>query len=562
MPRASGNKHELKVGGRTITISNPDKLMYPVARVTKAQVIDYYARVSRWLLPHLKDRPVTLKRYPEGVSGEHFYEKDAPAWTPEWVRTHPVPRRAGGPDIRYIIIDDLPTLVWCANLANLEIHPSLHRAPALDTPTLMVFDLDPGEGADILTCARVAFLLRDVLERLKLKSFAKVSGSKGIQICVPLNTPITYEVTQPFARTVAELLAREHPQLIVSDMSRAVRKRRVFIDWSQNADHKTTAGVYSLRAKRQHPFVSAPVAWDELESAVAEKDSGTLYFNPEAALVRLAKIGDLFAPVLKLKQKLPEAFIDQLAPGARKPVPKSLREYRSRRDFSATEEPAPAPPRRSRQGGRRRFVIQKHAASHLHYDFRLEMHDVLKSWAVPKGVPWKRDEKRLAQATEDHPIEYLDFEGTIPKGQYGGGTVMVWDIGTWELIEGNYYKGRLQIYLTGRKLKGEWLLVKEGGREDRRWSLIKTGASARPVSAKRDDESALTGRTMEQIANANDRQWQSNRAFPELDSLPQAPNSSSPCSQYLRRNSRRASRGAMRSNGMVTARSRCATTSA
>jgi bifunctional non-homologous end joining protein LigD len=502
-------RHELKVGGRTIAISNPDKLMYPAAGFTKAQVIDYHIRVSRWLLPHLKARPVTMKRYPDGVGTEHFYEKDAPSWTPEWVRTFPVPRRGGGPPIRYIILDDLPTLVWAANLANLEIHPFLHRVPAIDTPTLIAFDLDPGEGADVLTCARVAFLLRDVLDRLKLKSFVKVSGSKGLQIYVPLNTPVTYELTQPFARTVAELLARQHPQLIVSDMSKALRKRKVFIDWSQNADHKTTISVYSLRAKRQHPFVSMPVSWEELEAALEAKDSGALYFNPEAALNRLAEKGDLFAGVLKMKQKLPQAFVEQLAPSARKPEPPRA-------------EPAPAGPRRSRQGSRRRFVVQKHAASHLHYDFRLEMHGVLKSWAVPKGVPYKAGEKRLAQATEDHPIEYLDFEGTIPKGQYGGGTVMVWDIGTWELIEGNYYKGRLHFHLEGRKLKGEWLLVKEGAGDDRRWSLIKTGTSMRPISAKCDDESALTARTMAEIADANDRQWQSNRAFPELDKLPNA----------------------------------------
>ena len=515
-------KRDLKVGGRTVTISNPDKVMYPGAGFTKAQVIDYYVRVSRWLLPHLRHRPVTLKRYPDGVTGEHFYEKDAPSFTPDWVRTFPVPRRGGGEPIRYILIDDLATLVWCANLANLEIHPFLHRAPEIDAPTFITFDLDPGEGADVLTCARVAFLLRDVLERLQLESFVKVSGSKGLQIYVPLNTSVTYAVTQPFARTLAGLLEREHPALIVSDMSKAVRKRKVFIDWSQNADHKTTIGVYSLRAKREYPFVSAPVTWEELRSALDHKDSGALYFNPEATLERMAESGDLFAAVLKLRQQLPPAFTDQVAPAAKKPSPRSLEKYGAKRDFAVTAEPAPAPPRRSRQGSRRRFVIQKHAASHLHYDFRLEMHDVLKSWAVPKGVPYTVDERRLAQETEDHPIEYLDFEGTIPKGQYGGGTVLVWDIGTWELIDGNYYKGRLHFHLAGRKLKGDWLLVKDKAhREDKRWYLIKAEASARP-SAKRDDESALTGRTMQQIAEANDRQRQSNRDFPELDKLPQA----------------------------------------
>lgn len=326
-----GSRHELKVGARTLTISNPDKLMYPAARFTKAQVIDYYARVSRWVLPHLKGRPVTLKRYPDGVTGTHFYEKDAPSYTPDWVKTFPVPRRGGGSDIRYVLIDDLPTLVWCANLANLELHPFLHRAPGIQKPTLIAFDLDPGEGADILSCGRVAILLRELLDRLQLQSFVKVSGSKGLQIYVPLNTPVTYEVTQPFARTLAELLERQQPKLVISDMATARRKGKVFIDWSQNADHKTTVSVYSLRAKRTDPFVSAPLSWDELEAALDGKAADALAFSPEAALARLASSGDLFAPVLKLKQTLPETFIEQLTPARPQPAPKPLSEYKRRR---------------------------------------------------------------------------------------------------------------------------------------------------------------------------------------------------------------------------------------
>ena len=177
---ASPKKQDVEIEGRKITVSNLEKVLYP-AGFTKGQVIDYYIRVSRFLLPHLKDRPVTLKRYPDGINAQHFYEKDAPKFTPAWVKTFPVPRRGGGTDIRYILINDLPTLVWCANLANLEVHPFLHHVPAIDSPTQVVFDLDPGEGVDVLACAEVAFLLKDVLERMKLKSFAKVSGSKGMK---------------------------------------------------------------------------------------------------------------------------------------------------------------------------------------------------------------------------------------------------------------------------------------------------------------------------------------------------------------------------------------------
>jgi bifunctional non-homologous end joining protein LigD len=511
-------KQELAIDGRKIPVTNLDKVLYPAAHFTKGQVIDYYIRVAEFILPHLRDHPVTLKRFPNGAGAEFFYEKDAPRFTPAWVRTHPVPRRERpGSDINYIVIDDVATLVWLANLANLEIHPFLHRVPHLDRPAAVVFDLDPGEGMNVLDCARVAFLVRDLLADLELKTFAKVSGSKGLQIYVPLNvSTATYAVTQPFAKTVAELMEERHPELVVSKMAKTRRKGRIFIDWSQNSDFKTTVAVYSLRAKSPKPFVSMPVTWEDLEAAVKSNDEKQLYFRPDAALERLKQSGDLFAPVLSLKQKLPKKFVQQIESAttkARDAVPASLSEYRRKRDFSKTKEPAPGPVRRSSQGSARRFVIQKHAASHLHYDFRLEMHDTLKSWAVPKGPPFKQGEKRLAMPTEDHPISYLDFEGTIPKGQYGGGTVMVWDIGTYELMEGNYYKGYLHFFLSGKKLKGEWQLIRgrtpDGSRQV--WYLGKITSSMRPISKKKDDESAITGRSMEEIRTAADSVWQSNR---------------------------------------------------
>lgn len=246
----------LTIEGREVPVTNLEKVLYPGRRFTKALVIDYYIRVAPYLLPHIRDRPVTLKRFPDGVTGEAFYEKDLPNFAPEWVQTFRVPRRAGGPDIRYILINDLPTLVWCANAAALELHPFLHRVPDIGVPASVVFDLDPGEGSDVLTCANVGLLLQEVLEQLQLTSYPKVSGSKGIQVYIPLNTPSSYTVTQPFARALAELLANQHPDLIVSEMPKEKRKGKVFIDWSQNSDFKTTVGVYSLRAKNKVPFVS------------------------------------------------------------------------------------------------------------------------------------------------------------------------------------------------------------------------------------------------------------------------------------------------------------------
>lgn len=298
---------EIEIEGRAVRVSNLEKVLYPAAGFTKAHVIDYYVRVSRFLLPHLKNRPVTLKRYPDGIHAPFFYQKDAPRFTPGWVKTFPAPRRTGGADIRYILINDLPTLVWSANLANLEIHPFLHRAPKIDTPVEVVFDLDPGEGAGIIQCADVACLLNNVLERLNLQSFPKVSGSRGIQLHVPLNTPVTYDATKAFAHGIAEFLEREHPENIVAKMAKAARKGgKVLIDWSQNADFKTTVGVYSLRAKREQPFVAMPVTWKELEQAQRRRKTQALDFDAAAALKRLEENGDLFAPLLKLKQKIPK----------------------------------------------------------------------------------------------------------------------------------------------------------------------------------------------------------------------------------------------------------------
>jgi bifunctional non-homologous end joining protein LigD len=299
----------LKVEGRNVALSNLDKVLYPAARFTKGQVIDYYVKVSKYILPHLKNRPITLKRYPDGVQGEFFYEKNAPSFTPSWVDRFSVARRKYSGTIHYILIDDLPTLVWVANTASLELHPFLHRIPKLSVPTEIVFDFDPGEGADVLTCAQAAMLVRDVLAELKLKSFVKVSGSKGLQMYVPLNSVLSYDIVKPFAKTVAELMEQRHPDLIVSNMSKTLRTGKVFIDWSQNSESKTTISVYSLRAKSDRPYVSLPVTWGELTEAVRAKDAQSLFFEPDRALKRIGKTGDLFAPVEALKQTLPSQLL-------------------------------------------------------------------------------------------------------------------------------------------------------------------------------------------------------------------------------------------------------------
>jgi bifunctional non-homologous end joining protein LigD len=295
----------VEVEGKRLSLSNLDKVLYPATGFTKGQVIDYYARIAPAILPHLKGRPVTMKRYPNGVDSEYFYEKNAPKHRPDWVKTAPIWSRHNRRHINYLLVDDLPTLIWLANLASLEIHPSLALAKDINCPTMMVFDLDPGPPANIVQCSQVGTWLRDIFEHWGLQCFPKTSGSKGLQIYVPLNTPTSYDVTKPFAHALARLLEHEHPELVVSDMKKELRTGKVFVDWSQNDEHKTTVAVYSLRA-REHPTVSTPVTWDEVERTLKKKDASLLVFEAPQVIERFEKLGDLHAPVLELKQKLPD----------------------------------------------------------------------------------------------------------------------------------------------------------------------------------------------------------------------------------------------------------------
>lgn len=298
----SARKTELDVEGRKLLVSNLDKVLYPKTGFTKGQVIDYYISISPVLLPYLKNRPITLKRYPEGVEGFFFYEKQCPPHRPAWVKTASVPSERRAQPIDYCVMNDLPALVWAANLADLELHTFLHRAPAITRPTALAFDLDPGPPADIRLCCKVALWVREALATLGLQSFPKTSGSKGMQIFAPLNTPVTYAKTKPFAHALAQRLENEHPEAIVSKMQKSLRPNKVLIDWSQNDDHKTTVSVYSLRA-RERPTVSTPVTWEEVEEGL--KNAKKLIFEPAALLARVEKMGDLFSPVLRLKQRLP-----------------------------------------------------------------------------------------------------------------------------------------------------------------------------------------------------------------------------------------------------------------
>ena len=417
----------------------PDRVLFPVTGFRKSDALAYYKAVAKVLLPHLKNRPVSFKRYVDTVRGESFWEKDAPSFTPDWVERVPVPRRGeGGGDIEYILINDLGTLTWVVDAGGIEIHPFLHRAPRIDLATEIVFDLDPGEGADILDCAKVALLLREALRGVQLESFAKVSGSKGIQVYVPIRGAL-HGVTEPFARVVADELARRHPKLITSKMTKALRANKVFIDWSQNADYKTTVGVYSLRARSDTPYVSMPVKWEEL----VKPKRKALYFEPDAALARLKKVGDLFAPVLKTKQ------------GAVLATGQPARPQAGRRTASQQM------PKASSQSGRRLFVLVKTGTGN---ELWTDMRGKFKRWILRPDR--EGGELLIAMPAGDFAIDPAYYRGEVPKEWKN--RVTIEDSGAYEVIEGSYQRNRFDLWFNGRLLKGEWILEKASEEEGHR----------------------------------------------------------------------------------------------
>ncbi len=294
----------VKIGKIQVNLSNLQKVLYPEAGFTKGQVIEYYLKMAPLIVPQVKNRPLTLKRYPNGVDGIMFYEKRCPPHAPPWIKQVTVSSRREEGKLSYCVIDSPAALVWVANLASLELHTLLFHGQKLYRPTWMVFDFDPGPPAGVLECIPIAIRVRDTLQRLGLKSFIKTSGGKGLHMVVPLNTAVTFEQTKGFSNAIARMMERDDPEHVTSNMKKELRKGKIFIDWSQNDEHKTTVAVYSLRA-RNEPTVSTPVEWDELTSALKKKDANRLKFLARDVIKRVDKIGDLFEPVLKMKQKLP-----------------------------------------------------------------------------------------------------------------------------------------------------------------------------------------------------------------------------------------------------------------
>ena len=413
MGKASQNQ-VVTIDGRTIKLTNLDKVLYPQTQTTKADVLSYYAQIGPTMLPHLRDRPATRKRWPDGVGevkGKRptvFFNKDLGAGTPDWVQRRTIAHKDHDND--YPVVNDLATLAWLAQLAALEIHVPQWRFGSdgkPQNPDRLVLDLDPGPGVSLAECASIAMLVRDILRDIGHDPVPVTSGSKGIHLYAPLDGSQTPEQATEVARELALALESDHPDLVISTMKRSERDGKVFIDWSQNNGAKTTVSPYSLRG-RDRPWVAAPRTWEELV------DSGLRQLEYEEVITRLADFGDPLAP---------------LAPGAGRDL---LATYRSMRDPAKTPEPVPGGPPDGQEDGFR-FVIQEHHARRLHYDVRLEHDGVLASWAVPKAPPTDPKINHLAVRTEDHPMEYLTFHGSIPKGQYGAGAMRIWDTGTYRL---------------------------------------------------------------------------------------------------------------------------------
>ena len=434
-----------------MTLTNADKVLYPATGTTKSDVFDYYTRVAELMMPHIAGRPATRKRWPNGVEEPSFFEKQLASSAPDWLPRASVTHRSG--TTTYPIIDSPDALAWIAQQAALEVHvpqwrfvtewtrggaQELKPGPA----TRLVFDLDPGEGVPMGQLAEVARAVRDLIDDIGLTTLPLTSGSKGLHLYTPLDEPVSSRGATVLAKRVAQQLEKAMPKLVTSTMTKSLRAGKVFLDWSQNSGSKTTIAPYSLRG-REHPTVAAPRRWEELDDPAL----GQLRYDE--VLARVARDGDL---------------LEALDGSAVAPLGRDrLAKYRGMRDASKTPEPVPKA--KPATGQDNTFVIQEHHARRLHYDFRLERDGVLVSWAVPKNLPETTSANHLAVHTEDHPLEYATFEGSIPKGEYGAGKVIIWDSGTYdtEKFNDSTEKGEVIVTLHGSRISGRYALIQTNG---------------------------------------------------------------------------------------------------
>ncbi|MEZ0363867.1 ATP-dependent DNA ligase [Mycobacterium sp. pUA109] len=425
--------------GPRVKLTNADKVLYPASGTTKADVFDYYTRIAEVMLPHIAGRPATRKRWPNGVEQPSFFEKNLADSAPDWLRRGTVAHRSG--TTSYPILDDTTALAWIAQQAALEVHvPQWRFVGGKPGPaTRLVFDLDPGEDVTMAQLADLARTIRELIGDIGLSTFPLTSGSKGLHLYVPLDKPVSSRGAVVLAKRIAQQLEQEAPTLVTSTMTKSVRAGKVFVDWSQNNGSKTTIAPYSLRGREQ-PTVAAPRSWAELD------DPKLRQLRYDEMLDRIGAHGDLLA-----------ALDADLGTADRLDI------YRGMRNAGKTPEPLPKSV--TPAGNNDRFVIQEHHARRLHYDFRLERDGVLVSWAVPKNLPDTPAVNHLAVHTEDHPLEYATFEGTIPKGEYGAGRVLIWDAGTYdtEKFRDTGENGEVIVTLHGDRISGRYALIQTNG---------------------------------------------------------------------------------------------------
>ncbi|MDX1890257.1 ATP-dependent DNA ligase [Mycolicibacterium sp. 050158] len=432
-----------------VKLTNPDKVLYPATGTTKAEVFEYYVSIAEYMLPHIAGRPVTRKRWPNGVEAEAFFEKQLASSAPEWLHRGAIAHSSG--TTTYPIIDSREGLAWIAQQASLEVHVPQWRFSGVEVgpATRVVFDLDPGDGVTMPQLCEVAEAVRELITGMGLTTYPLTSGSKGLHLYVPLEQPISSNGASVLAKRIAQQLEKTMPKLVTATMTKSLREGKVFLDWSQNSAAKTTIAPYSMRGK-ESPTVAAPRTWEE----IADPELRHLRFDE--VIERVERDGDLLANL-----------------DADAPVADELTTYRRMRDPRKT--PEPVPPTAPAVGNDDTFVIQEHHARRLHYDFRLERGGVLVSWAVPKNLPQTTSVNHLAVHTEDHPLEYATFEGSIPAGEYGGGKVIIWDSGTYETekfrdpgVDGEKgvkgEKGEVIVTLHGSRISGRYALIQTDGK--------------------------------------------------------------------------------------------------
>ncbi|NDZ95339.1 ATP-dependent DNA ligase [Streptomyces sp. SID6673] len=502
----------LEVDGHRIPITNLEKVLYPASGTRKFEVIDYYSRIADVMLPHLAGRPITRKRWPNGVESMPFFEKDLPVSAPDWLERFG--EQHSKRVITYPLASSQADLVWFGQMAALELHTPQWRVPASDGTApkadRLVLDLDPGPDVPLSQCAEVALMIRDMLSAAGLTAFPVTSGGKGLHLYARFDRPVAPDAARTVAKQIATSLAAAHPDSITATMSKSIRAGKVFIDWSQNSGSKTTLAPYSMRGRDQ-PWVAAPRSWDEL----GDPDIGQLLFHE--VLERVATDGDLLLdlddshdPAAADGEGTQSTELDAVTAAATAPPESnpvvSLGEYRRKRDADKTPEPFGDEAHRDRDDEETSagpiFVIQEHHARRLHYDFRLERDGVLVSWAVPKNLPDDPGQNRLAVHTEDHPMDYADFEGEIPHGEYGGGHVEIWDHGTYETEK--WRENEVIVRLHGERVQGRYALIKTG---DKNWLAHLMSDEPRPILPDSLREPRPMLATDESIDNLDGRDW-------------------------------------------------------